>query len=130
MIDGLGLGDNAKGTFITLGWAEIVSLGVALGADRETFYGLAGLGDLIATCSSSLSRNHRVGYELGMGKTLAETKAVLPRLSEGVTTAAGVRYLVQKSGMRTPITGLVHQVLFENFSPQEAFLNLWKLILP
>jgi glycerol-3-phosphate dehydrogenase (NAD(P)+) len=90
MIDGLELGDNAKGAFIAWGWTEVISLGTALGARASTFYGLAGLGDLIATCSSALSRNYHVGYELAKGRSLSEISASMPHVAEGVATTLAV----------------------------------------
>jgi glycerol-3-phosphate dehydrogenase (NAD(P)+) len=113
MIDGLGLGDNAKGAFIAWGWTEIVSLGVALGARASTFYGLAGLGDLIATCSSTLSRNHYVGYELAQGRSLSEISASMPHVAEGVVTTAAAHLLAEKQGLKLPIINLIYGILFE-----------------
>lgn len=129
MIDELGLGDNCKAAFITLGWAEAISLGVALGAKTATFYGLAGLGDLIATCASPLSRNHWVGREVAKGRSLAEITAFTPHVAEGINTTMAARKLGQKLGLEMPITDLIYRVLFEALPPDEAFAQFKKLKL-
>ncbi len=120
MMDGLGLGDNAKGAFVAWGWSEVVSLGVALGAEASTFYGLAGLGDLITTCASHLSRNHYVGYELAKGRSLSEISASMTHVAEGVATTAVARRLAKRQGLKLPIIDLIHGVLFEDLSPSRA----------
>jgi len=120
MVDGLSLGDNAKAAFITQSWAELVSLGVALGAKASTFYGLAGLGDLIATCASTLSRNHYVGYELAKGRSLKEIAASMSQVAEGVHTTMAVHQLAHKLNLETPIANLIYRVLFEDFPLTEA----------
>lgn len=120
MVDGLGLGDNAKAAFITRSWAELVSLGVALGAKENTLYGLAGLGDLIATCASTLSRNHYVGYELGKGRSLKEITASMSQVAEGVYAAMAVHQLAQRLNLDTPIANLIYRVLFEDLRLTEA----------
>jgi glycerol-3-phosphate dehydrogenase (NAD(P)+) len=127
MIDGLGLGDNAKGAFIAWGWAEVVSLGVTLGARASTFYGLAGLGDLIATCSSSLSRNHYVGYELAKGRSLSEISASMPHVAEGVATTAAAHQLAKNQGLKLPIINLIYGILFKGLSPTQASIDFKEL---
>jgi len=127
MIDGLGLGDNAKAAFVTWSWAEVISLGVTLGAKATTFYGLAGLGDLIATCASTLSRNHWVGYELAKGRSLNEITASMSQVAEGVYTAKAVHQLAQKLNLEAPIAGLIYRVLFENFPVTDALADFSKL---
>jgi len=127
IIDGLGLGDNAKGAFIAWGWTEIVSLGVALGARAGTFYGLAGLGDLIATCSSTLSRNHYVGYELAKGRSLSEISASMPNIAEGVATTAAAHQLAKNQGVELPIIDLMYGILFESLSPSQASIDFKEL---
>jgi len=112
MIDGLGLGDNAKSAFITYGWNELVSLGVSLGADACTFHGLAGLGDLITTCAGNLSRNHYVGYELARGHPLAEIRASMTQIAEGVYTAQALHRLTQELQVKLPIADVVYGILF------------------
>ena len=118
-MDGLDLGNNAKAAYITLGWNEVVSLGIALGAKPRTFYGLAGLGDLIATGNSPLSRNHYVGYELGKGRSLADITAAMAHVAEGIDTTIAAHRLVNKLGLKAPIINLVYSVLFESLSPVE-----------
>jgi glycerol-3-phosphate dehydrogenase (NAD(P)+) len=120
MMDGLGLGDNAKGAFVAWGWAEVVSLGVTLGARAGTFYGLAGLGDLITTCASTLSRNHYVGYELAKGRSLSEISAVMSHVAEGVATTAAAHRLAKNRGLKLPIIDLIYGVLFEGVIPGRA----------
>lgn len=127
VIDGLGLGDNAKGLFIAWGWTEVVSLGVTLGARAGTFYGLAGLGDLIATCSSTLSRNHYVGCELAKGRSLSEISASMPHVAEGVATAAAVHQLAKNQGLKLPIINLVYGILFEGLSPSRVLIDFKEL---
>lgn len=127
MMDGLGLGDNAKGAFIAWGWTEVVSLGVALGARVDTFYGLAGLGDLIATCSSNLSRNHYVGCELAQGRSLSEISASMPHVAEGVATAAAAYQLARNQGLDLPIINLTYKILFEDLPPGRALIEFKEL---
>jgi glycerol-3-phosphate dehydrogenase (NAD(P)+) len=127
IIDGLGLGDNAKGAFIAWGWTEVVSLGVVLGARAGTFYGLAGLGDLIATCSSTLSRNHYVGYELAKGRSLSEISASMPNIAEGVATTAAAHQLAKNQGVELPIIDLMYGILFESLSPSQASIDFKEL---
>ncbi len=123
MLDGLGLGDNAKAAFITWGWAEVVSLGVSFGANASTFYGLAGLGDLIATCSSTLSRNHHVGYELAKGRSLSEVSASMSQIAEGVYTAEAVHQLARELSLELPIANLIYGILFENLPLSQALIR-------
>jgi glycerol-3-phosphate dehydrogenase (NAD(P)+) len=127
MIDGLSLGDNAKGAFIAWGWTEVVSLGVTLGARAGTFHGLAGLGDLIATCSSTLSRNHYVGYELAKGRSLSEISASMPHVAEGVAATAAARLLAKNQGLKLPIINLVCGILFEGLPPSRALIEFREL---
>jgi glycerol-3-phosphate dehydrogenase (NAD(P)+) len=127
MIDGLGLGDNAKGLFIAWGWTEAVSLGLTLGARADTFYGLAGLGDLIATCSSTLSRNHYVGYELVKGRSLSEISASMAHVAEGVATTAAAHQLAENQGLKLPIINLIYEILFEGLPPSRASIDFKEL---
>jgi glycerol-3-phosphate dehydrogenase (NAD(P)+) len=127
MMDGLGLGDNAKGAFVTWGWSEVVSLGVTLGAKAGTFYGLAGLGDLMTTCVSTLSRNHYVGYELAKGRSLSEIAAYMTHVAEGVATTAAAHRLAKDQGLKLPIIDLIHGVLFEGLSPSRALSEFKQL---
>jgi len=109
--DGLGFGWNTRAALITRGLAELARLGVALGGDPLTFLGLAGNGDLIATCSSPQSRNHRVGFELGQGRELAEILADMTMVAEGVTSAPAVRALAEQVGVDLPIVAEVQALL-------------------
>jgi glycerol-3-phosphate dehydrogenase (NAD(P)+) len=119
IMDGLDLGNNAKAAFITLGWKDVVSLGIALGAKPDTFYGLAGLGDLIATGNSPLSRNHYVGYELGKGRPLTDIMKSMSQVAEGVDTAVAAHRLAGMAKVPAPIVNLVYSVLFEALPPAE-----------
>jgi glycerol-3-phosphate dehydrogenase (NAD(P)+) len=126
MVDGLGLGDNAKATLITFGWAEVTSLGTALGARSSTFYSLAGLGDLIATCAGPQSRNHFVGREVASGHPLGEVKAAMSNIAEGIDTTVAAYRLAAKLGLEIPIISLIYKVLFE-FLPPVEITNRFKL---
>jgi glycerol-3-phosphate dehydrogenase (NAD(P)+) len=128
MIDGLGLGDNAKAAFVALSWNEVVSLGLALGAKKDTFYGLAGLGDLIATCASTLSRNHYIGYHLAQGRSLAEISTSMPQVAEGVTTTLAVHQLTRKLSLEAPIAKIIHDILFQNKPATELIASFSKII--
>ncbi|MCL2706736.1 MAG: NAD(P)-dependent glycerol-3-phosphate dehydrogenase [Dehalococcoidia bacterium] len=114
MIDGLSYGDNAKAAFITRGLTEMAAFSVALGANPLTMSGLAGMGDLVATCSSSLSRNHHVGLELSNGKKLDEILASMAGVAEGVTTTVAVWDQAQKLMLEMPITEKIHTIICEN----------------
>jgi len=128
MIDGLGLGDNAKGAFIAWGWAEVVSLGVIWGARADTFYGLAGLGDLITTCASALSRNHYVGYELAKGRPLSKISASMTQVAEGVATTMAAHQLVKDQGLKLPIINLIYGILFEGLPPSRVLSKFKGLV--
>jgi glycerol-3-phosphate dehydrogenase (NAD(P)+) len=122
--DGLGYGDNAKAALITRGLTEITALGVALGANPLTFSGLTGLGDLIATCSSPLSRNHYVGVELTKGRPLEEITASMSGVAEGVATTVVAHTLARQLDVEMPITDKIYQVLYQGLSPRQAALEL------
>ncbi len=124
MCDGFGFGDNAKAAFLTRGLAEITRLGVAAGARALTFIGLAGVGDLMATCYSPLSRNHVVGMELAKGRGLEEVLASLGQVAEGVGATVAARALAQRLGVEMPITEKMYQVLFEGLDPQQGVVEL------
>ncbi len=121
---GMGLGDNAAASLITRGLAEIARLGAALGADASTFSGLAGLGDLVATCSSPHSRNRTVGEQLGRGRVLAEIEADLHMVAEGVTSSRSILDLAHKHGVEMPITEHVVAVVHEGMAPSEMVRRL------
>jgi glycerol-3-phosphate dehydrogenase (NAD(P)+) len=123
--DGLGFGDNTKAAVVTRGLAEITRLGVAMGAQAATFMGLAGVGDLVATCASRRSRNHRVGFELAQGKALPDILAGMKgQEAEGVPTTRAARMLAHRHGVEMPITEAIHAVLFEGLSPRDAVAAL------
>ena len=124
IVDGLGLGDNAKAGMVTRGLGEMTRLGEAIGADPETLRGLSGMGDLIVTCYSVHSRNNRVGRLLGEGKTLEEAIAALNQVAEGVPNAKSVHELARKKGVRTPIIDQVYAVLYEDKPTREALSEL------
>lgn len=122
--DGLGFGDNTKAALMTRGLAEITRLGVALGAKAETFRGLSGMGDLVATCAGRKSRNHRVGYELARGRRLLDILAEMGQVAEGVETARAALGLAHRAGVDMPITAAVHGILFDGLPPREAVRSL------
>jgi glycerol-3-phosphate dehydrogenase (NAD(P)+) len=122
--EGLGLGFNARAALITRGLAEMTRLGVALGAEQSTFAGLAGLGDLVLTCTGSLSRNRAVGLELGKGRALDEVLGETETVAEGVVTAQGARELAARQGVEMPIVDTVNRVLFEGQPARSAIVAL------
>ncbi|MGP4002019.1 NAD(P)H-dependent glycerol-3-phosphate dehydrogenase [Streptomyces sp. 8N706] len=122
--DGMGLGDNAKASLITRGLAETTRLGLSMGADAHTFAGLAGMGDLVATCSSPLSRNHTFGTNLGRGMTLEETIAVTKQTAEGVKSCESVLDLARRHGVDMPITETVVGIVHEGKAPLVALKEL------
>ncbi|WP_067505368.1 NAD(P)H-dependent glycerol-3-phosphate dehydrogenase [Actinoplanes sp. TFC3] len=120
MASAMGMGDNTKASLITRGLAETARLGVALGADPMTFAGLAGLGDLVATCSSPLSRNHRFGEHLGRGESLEEAQRATKQTAEGVKSCLAIRDLARANGVEMPITEQVERVCHEGVDPRVA----------
>ena len=124
MADGLGVGDNTRAMVLARGLAEMTRLGEAMGADPRTFAGLTGLGDLMATCSSRLSRNRRIGEELARGKSLEEAVRELGQVAEGVKSARTVMELAAAHGVEMPIAAEVDAVVNEGRSPREAYRGL------
>lgn len=124
VIDGANLGDNAKAALLTRGLAEMRRLGMYLGASQDTFSGLAGMGDLIATCTSQHSRNRFVGYHIGKGEKLDSIIARMNMVAEGVKTTKSVYGLAHKLGISMPLTDMVYKVLFEEFDPRDAVFLL------
>ncbi len=122
--DGLGYGDNAKAALVTRGLAEITRLGVALGARPATFAGLAGLGDLVTTCASPLSRNHHVGEQMAKGRALSDIVASMVNVAEGINTTRAAREMSRKIEVDMPITEQMYQVLFEGMDPRRAVAGL------
>lgn len=126
MGDGTNAGDNTRSALITRGLSELTRLGTAMGGKNRTFAGLAGLGDLIATCSSSKSRNHHVGFQLGRGKKLEEIIAEMNEVAEGVKTAKVAMELAKDYKVDMPISNEVYKVLYEGNTVNEAFKGLLK----
>lgn len=124
MSDGLGFGDNTRAALITRALAELTRLGLELGGQPATFAGLAGMGDLIATCSSPLSRNHRVGVGLAGGKKLEQVIEEMRMVAEGVRTTRAVLGLADRAGVEMPIASHVARVLYEGMHPRDAVLSL------
>jgi glycerol-3-phosphate dehydrogenase (NAD(P)+) len=124
LCDGLALGENARAALITRGLAEIVRLGTALGARPSTFLGLAGLGDLVLTCTGSLSRNRALGREIARGRLLGEVEAGTPMIAEGVRTVSAALALARRAGIAMPICCEVGAVLFESKPVVEALQSL------
>jgi len=122
--DGLVLGTNAKSALLTRALPEMIRVGMALGAQPETFFGLSGLGDLLATCSSPLSRNYQVGYKLGQGNTLEQILAESEGYPEGVNTTEVLMKIAQIKNISVPITYQVHRLLKAEITPKEAVKNL------
>ncbi len=122
--DGLGLGFNARAALITRGLAEMMRLGVKLGAQQATFAGLAGVGDLVLTCTGALSRNRTVGLEIGRGATLREVLAGRETVAEGVVTTESAMELAEREGIEMPIVNAVHRILFERQPARWALVEL------
>jgi glycerol-3-phosphate dehydrogenase (NAD(P)+) len=122
--DGLGFGTNAKAALLTRGLVEIVRLGLAMGAKRETFYGLSGLGDLATTCMSSYSRNRWLGEEIGKGKKLKDILKGTEMVIEGVATTKSAYELAKRCKVEMPITSEIYKVLYENKDPKKAVQDL------
>ena len=122
--DGLGLGFNARAALITRGLAEMMRLGVKLGARPQTFAGLAGVGDLVLTCTGALSRNRTVGLEIGRGATLSEVLAGRETVAEGVVTTESAKELAEREGIEMPIVNAVHRILFERQPARWALVEL------
>jgi len=122
--DGLGFNHNARAALITRGLVEIARLGKAKGAQESTFFGLAGMGDLILTCTGDLSRNRSVGIELGRGRKLDEILNQMRMVAEGVKTTLSAYQLAEKLGVVMPITEQMYQVLYEGKDPRQAVVDL------
>ena len=128
MGDGLGVGDNTRSAVITRGLAELTRLGVAMGGESATFAGLAGVGDLVATCTSMKSRNRFVGEQLGLGKTIDEIIADMNQVAEGVKTSAVVMELAERYGIEMPIAQEVHGVLYDGRTAEDAYAGLTRRV--
>lgn len=124
ILEGLGLGFNSRAALITRGLAEMTRLGVALGASPATFAGLAGVGDLVLTCTGALSRNRSVGVEIGRGRRLDDVLAERETVAEGVITTRSARDLAARAGVEMPIVNAVHRILFEGAPVDAAVTEL------
>ncbi len=122
--DGVGFGDNAKAAIVTRGMAEIRRLGTAMGARPETFFGLSGIGDLVVTCMSGLSRNRYFGEQIGKGKSLPEILEEMKMVAEGVRTTQSIIALARRYKIEMPISEAVHAILFEGKKPLDAVNEL------
>lgn len=120
----LNLGDNCKGALLTRGMAEIVRISVALGAKPATLYGLSGMGDLIATCSSPLSRNYTVGSMIGKGKKINDILSELGSVAEGVKTSKAVCELAKKLNLEVPVSAAIYEAVYTEITPQEVLDKL------
>jgi glycerol-3-phosphate dehydrogenase (NAD(P)+) len=124
ILDGLGLGYNPRAALMTRGLAEMTRLGVSLGARAETFAGLAGLGDLVLTCTGALSRNRALGVAIGQGQSLDEALAGKDSVAEGVLNAQSAKTLADRAGVEMPIIDATYRILFEGQAPREAITEL------
>jgi glycerol-3-phosphate dehydrogenase (NAD(P)+) len=122
--DGMGFGHSSRAALITRGLAEMTRLGLSMGAQRQTFFGLAGMGDLVLTCTGDLSRNRQVGLELGRGKGLREILGGMRMVAEGVRTAKALWELAQKQKVDMPISGEAYEILYRGKNPREAVQGL------
>jgi glycerol-3-phosphate dehydrogenase (NAD(P)+) len=124
IVEGLGFGNNTRAALITRGLAEITRMGKCFGADERTFAGLSGMGDLVLTCTSSLSRNFSVGRELGKGRRLSAILDEMNMVAEGVYTTRAAQDLSKKHGVKMPIVNEVYKILFEDKHPTLAVKDL------
>ncbi len=126
VLTGLELGENAKGLLISRGMIEMIHLGKVMGGDVEAFLGLAGVGDLVATCNSTLSRNFTVGYRLAKGETLEQIISTMEEVAEGVNTIKITKKIIDNQKVRAPITEALHEVLFEGLPVDKAIHMLMR----
>tara|TARA_R110001592_G_scaffold362545_1_gene677008 strand:+ start:298045 stop:299112 length:1068 start_codon:yes stop_codon:yes gene_type:complete len=125
-LSGLGLGDNAKGLLISRGMVELVYLGKAMGGSTKSFLGLAGVGDLVTTCNSTLSRNYTLGFRLAKGEKLTDIVADMEEVAEGVNTVKLIKLFLESTDLRAPITENLYKVLFEDLKVEAALQYLMK----
>jgi glycerol-3-phosphate dehydrogenase (NAD(P)+) len=124
VLEGLGYGHNTRAALITRGLAEMARLGAALGADPRTFSGLAGMGDLVLTCTGDLSRNRTLGVRLGRGERFEDIMQGMKTVAEGVKTTKATRELARKHGIEMPVVEEVHRILYEGKDPKLALRDL------
>lgn len=122
--DSMNLGDNCRGTLLTRGMAEIVRISLALGANPSTLYGLSGMGDLIATCSSPMSRNYTVGSMLGKGKKIDDILSELGSVAEGVKTSKAVCELAKKLDLEVPVSSAIYEAVYTDITPEQTLDKL------
>jgi glycerol-3-phosphate dehydrogenase (NAD(P)+) len=125
-LSGLGYGENARAMLITRGMAEMIYIGKALGADKRSFLGMAGIGDLIATCSSPKSRNYSVGYRVAKGEKLADVTASMNEVAEGIRTLKIAKLIVDNVGANAPLLQMMNKVFFEDFDFDKAIKMLMR----
>ncbi|MCQ2776760.1 MAG: NAD(P)-dependent glycerol-3-phosphate dehydrogenase [Bacilli bacterium] len=125
MSQGMGFGDNATAALVTRGLAEIVRLGYAMGCEMKTFFGLTGIGDIVVTATSKLSRNHNAGYLLGQGKKLDEVLKEVGMVVEGINALVAAKELSEKYKVELPIVNAVYDVIYNNVSPKDAVVSLF-----
>ena len=125
-LSGLGLGENARALLVTKGMGEMLRIGVALGAEKSAFLGLAGIGDLMATCTSPLSRNYTVGYRLATGETLSQILENITEVAEGVKTVKIIKAVCEHSNITAPLVTVIHRVLFKDFPVKNGLDLLMK----
>ncbi len=125
-LSGMGYGENAKGLLISRGMVEMIYLGRALGGNTTAFLGVAGVGDLVTTCSSSLSRNYTIGYRLAQGETLKDILASTDEVAEGINTVRIAKKCADHYKVRAPITSKLYQVLFEDLTVKQALNYLMR----
>jgi glycerol-3-phosphate dehydrogenase (NAD(P)+) len=125
-LSGMGLGENAKGLLVSRGMVELIYLGNALGGSTKSFLGLAGIGDLVTTCNSTLSRNYTVGYRLAKGEKLDHIIADMEEVAEGINTVKLIKLFLESTDLRAPITENLYKVLFEEFKVETALQYLMK----
>jgi len=128
-LSGLGLGENARALLISRGLVEMIYLGKALGGNVPAFIGLAGIGDLVATCSSKLSRNYTVGFRLAKGESFDHINATMDEVAEGINTVKIIKKLAEHYNVQAPITSTVYQILFENLKPETGVRYLMRFPL-
>ena len=126
-LSGLGFGENARALLISRGLLEMVHIGQALGGDIKAFLGLAGVGDLVATCNSTLSRNYTVGHRLASGESINEILSSMEEVAEGVNTVKITKRLMDHYSERAPITETIYNVLFNELSVEEGLSRLMKI---
>lgn len=123
----LGYGENVKALLITKGISEMIVIGKTLGVEPKSFLGLAGIGDLVATCSSPLSRNYSVGYRLGQGESIEQIIATMTEAAEGINTVKVIKYLADTMHIQAPLVGIIYKVMYEGYSLEQGIKLLMRL---